>query len=194
MSIVIILEIFKRKGKKEKDKNGKKDKDKKEKKDKDKKEKKDKDKKEKKEKDKDKKNDKDKNEKELKGEKIAKKNLEELKIKFKDYYDKIKNDIKGDLGKKELYKQIIDNSNLGYFIDYFSDEKIDFKQKKNYLSNIQKYMNKESDGDLQYFINFEEKRFKRVKNMYINNLVEIIINLLSKKYDELKKKTFTFMI
>ncbi len=81
------------------------------------------------------------------------------------------------------------------FIDYFSNEKIEFKKKINHLSYIYDLIidqNNKSAESLKYFINFKEERFKKVKNMYIYNLVETVKKLLNDKYIVLKKKYFYF--
>ena len=132
--------------------------------------------------------------KELPGEKIAKQNLKDLKTDLSYYFNNLK--IIGKTQReRDEYKDIIDISNLVYFINYFDSDKIGFKKKKKYLSTIKNLMadknNKSTDG-LDYFINFDEKRFKKVKYMYINNLVEIIRTFLFNKYLELKNKNFYF--
>ena len=52
--------------------------------------------------------------------------------------------------------------------------------------------NNKSAETIDYFIKFDEKRFEKVKYMYINNLVETIRILLYNKYAELKIKYFYF--
>lgn len=117
-----------------------------------------------------------KDKKELAGEKIAKQNLKDLKDNIVKYFKNLKFLGKNSQEKNE-YKKIVEKSNLVSFINYFSDEKIDFEKKTNYLSYIQKLMidkNNKSAETLNYFINFEKNRYKNVKNMYLNNLIEIL--------------------
>ena len=132
--------------------------------------------------------------KELLGEELAKKNLNKLRSDLENYFDYMIIEGKNS-NEKYFYKDIIEKSNLICFIDYFYSSKIKFEKKKEYLIKIKSIIDKDNDESseaLNYFIDFEEKIYKKVKNMYINNIVEVIRNLLINKYLQIKQRKFYF--